>query len=113
MVTLDYPFVPKLGTRPSGVYTCGFCPTGAEVDYCGKPAAWHVMWDGELDNSLACDEHMEMILRRWVFKDRHPVCVDCTMPGSLWLFRLKRCEVPWSGGSALSVESVDVSSAVR
>ncbi|MFF9309911.1 hypothetical protein ACF1BS_03280 [Streptomyces sp. NPDC014748] len=63
------------------------------------------MWDGDFDNSLTCDEHMELIQRRWVYDDRHPVTADCTMPGALWKYRDKRCEVP---GRTRAAETVTV-----
>jgi hypothetical protein len=52
------------------------------------------MWDGQLDNSLTCDEHMALIQQRWMYVDRHPVTADCTMPGALWVFVNDRCEFP-------------------
>lgn len=95
------PFVPKHGPRPGGQQLCRYSPTGRVDDDCGEPATWHVMWDGDCDNSVACDTHMQLVLRCWVFDDRHPVGADCTMPGALWLFKGRRCEVP--------SESTDVS----
>jgi hypothetical protein len=52
------------------------------------------MWDGALDNSFTCDEHMALIQRRWLYDDRHPVVADCGMPGALWMYKLNRCEFP-------------------
>lgn len=90
----DSPWVPKHGPRPVGQQLCAYSPTGREADYCHKPATWHVMWDGDLDNSFTCDEHMELIQRRWMYDDRHPVVADCGMPGALWMYKLHCCEVP-------------------
>jgi hypothetical protein len=87
------PFVPKREARTPGDQTCAYKGPGM-VAYCGKPGTWHVMWDGALDNSITCDEHMELIQQRWMYDDRHPITADCTMPGALWLYRLKRCEFP-------------------
>lgn len=89
----DSPFVPKGKTRTPGTHTCGYKPSEAP-EYCGQPGTWHVMWDGQLDNSVTCDEHMALIQRCWVYDDRHPVVADCTMPGALWLYRRNRCQVP-------------------
>jgi len=88
------PWVPKHGPRPAGQQLCAYSPTGRHQDYCHQPATWHVMWDGDLDNSLTCDQHMDLIQRRWMYDDRHPVVADCGMPGALWLYKLKRCEFP-------------------
>lgn len=87
------PFVPKHGPLPLNGQACAYSPTPG-TGYCGTPAAWHVMWDGALDNSLTCDEHMALVERRWVFDDRHRVVADCGMPGALWLYKAKRCEFP-------------------
>jgi hypothetical protein len=88
------PFVPKGEQRTPGTQTCGYKPPGVS-EYCGKPGTWHVMWDGDhFDNSVTCDEHMQLIQARWMYDDRHPVVADCTMPGALWLYKAKRCEFP-------------------
>lgn len=87
------PFVPKGEPRPGAAQTCGYKPAGVPED-CGRPATWHVMWDGQLDNSLTCDEHMTLIQQRWMYADRHPITADCTMPGALWVFLNDRCEFP-------------------
>lgn len=88
------PWVPKHGARPVGQQLCAYSPTGREADYCNKAATWHVMWDGEFDNSFTCDEHMDLIQRRWMYDDRHPVVADCGMPGAMWKYNDKRCEFP-------------------
>lgn len=87
------PFVPKGQRRTPGDQTCGYKPPGAS-QHCGQRATWHVMWDGDLDNSFTCDEHMGLIKRRWMYDDRHPVVADCGMPGALWLYKDNRCEFP-------------------
>jgi hypothetical protein len=90
------PFVPKGQERPPGTQTCGYKPKAAPA-YCDKPGTWHVMWDGErFDNSVTCDEHMQLIQHKWMYDDRHPIGGDCTMPGALWLYREQRCEFPTS-----------------
>ena len=106
MTSID-PFVPKGQPRTPGDQTCGYKPATAS-DYCGVRATWHVMWDGELDNSFTCDEHMELIQRRWMYEDRHPVVADCGMPGALWKYKDKRCEFPTTGptSAANAVEEV-------
>ncbi|RLL68141.1 hypothetical protein D7M15_16285 [Streptomyces sp. Z26] len=55
---------------------------------------WHVMWDAQLDNSVTCAEHMQLIQERWVYADRHPMTADCTMPGALWVYVNDKCYVP-------------------
>ncbi|MEU4165589.1 hypothetical protein AB0F46_01725 [Streptomyces sp. NPDC026665] len=87
------PFVPKGEPRPGPEQTCGYKTQGMTCA-CGRAATWHVMWDSLLDNSLTCDEHMELIQRSWVYDDRHPVVADCAMPGALWSYPDKRCEFP-------------------
>lgn len=96
------PFVPKGETRFDSNQTCGYHPRTAATD-CGKPGTWHVMWDrAPHDNSITCDEHMDLIRARWVYDDRHPIVPDCTMPGALWDYREKRCVFP-SDEPALAV----------
>lgn len=103
------PFVPKHGPRPVGDQRCGYSPTHNEADYCNKPATWHVMWDSELDNSGACDEHMKLIESRWVFDDRHRRGADCNMPGSLWSYRNGCCYVPTDDATASTAATVEAS----
>lgn len=107
---IDDPFVPKGQPRTPGTHTCGYKPKDAP-DYCGQPGAWHAMWDGDLDNSVTCEQHMELIKRRWMFDDRHPLGADCTMPGALWLYREQRCgfdgEQPAVEATAVAVNAVE------
>lgn len=100
------PFVPKGQHRPFGGQTCGYKPRSATV-CCGKPGIWHVMWDRDPhDNSVSCDEHMQLIQQRWVYDDRHPIASDCTMPGALWEYRNNRCAVP--GDAAALTKAVEL-----
>lgn len=87
------PFVPKHDPLPLNGQACAYSPTPGS-GYCGRPATWHVMWDGAMDNSFTCDEHMDLIQQRWVFDDRHPVVADCGMPGALWSYKDGHCFVP-------------------
>ena len=88
------PFVPKGKPCPLTGQTCGYKPKTATAE-CGKPGTWHVMWDRDPhDNSVTCDEHMQLIQQRWMYDDRHPIAADCTMPGALWEYDNKRCAVP-------------------
>ena len=93
------PFVPKGQPRTPGDQTCGYKPVTAS-EYCAAPATWHVMWDGELDNSFTCDTHMELIKSRWMFDDRHPVVADCGMPSAFWKYNDNRCELSISTDAA-------------
>lgn len=86
------PFVPKGKLRPLSGQTCGYFPRTASAR-CGMPGAWHIRWD-TLDNSVTCKEHMTVIQQQWVYDDRHPISGDCTMPGAVWLYRDRKCEVP-------------------
>lgn len=102
------PFVPKGQPRPFSGQTCGYKPRTATSD-CGKPATWHVMWDRDPhDNSLTCDEHMQLIQERWVYDDRHPITADCTMPGALWEYGNQRCAVPGDEVSLTEVAQLEV-----
>ncbi|MFM9473962.1 hypothetical protein [Streptomyces scabiei] len=93
------PFVPKREERRPGDHTCGYQSRDMKA-CCGRPATWHVLWDAALDNSVACDEHMELTQSRWVYVDRHPVVADCTMPGALWNYPDQRCEFPLADPTA-------------
>ncbi|MCX4450694.1 hypothetical protein [Streptomyces sp. NBC_01789] len=102
------PFVPKRGPRPVGQQLCAYTETGHEEDYCNKPGTWHVMWDGDLEHSFTCDQHMELILQRWMFDDRHPAVGDCGMPGALWEYKGKRCAFPAAQPVAVSEAALEV-----
>lgn len=102
------PFVPKGQQRNPGEHTCGYKPTEA-AEHCGKPGTWHVMWDGDpFDNSVTCDEHMQLIQARWMYDDRHPIGADCTMPGALWDYKAERCEFPADGTDMAASTAVEV-----
>lgn len=61
--------------------------------YCGKPATWHIMWDSDLENSTACDEHMAEVRNQWCFFAAHPHEWPCTMPGRMYDHEHNRCFV--------------------
>jgi hypothetical protein len=71
---------------------CGHSPDDTEDDTCRQKATWHIAWDAQMENGLACDEHM-VTAQQWVYVDRHPVGPVCGMPGSTWDFDSKRCFV--------------------
>jgi hypothetical protein len=81
--------------------TCTYSPGDTDASTCTKPATWHIAWDADLENGLACDEHMAYA-KQYAYVDRHPVGVDCSMPGSTWYFDEKRCGYP--GEQTLAVE---------
>jgi hypothetical protein len=85
--------------RAVGSRLCAYTPSGDPADDCGRLATWHVLWDASFKSSLACDEHMGLVTMRWVYDDRHVAGSDCNMPGALWRFDLKKCEVPGFGSS--------------
>lgn len=72
---------------------CTYSPGDTDANDCGQPATWHIAWDTDIENSLACDEHMAYA-QQFAHLDRHPVGVDCAMPGTSWHFELKRCIGP-------------------
>jgi len=92
--------------RPRGHRACAHTLTGSVADDCGKDATWHIAWDGALNNSLSCDEHMTLAQRSWVYDDRHPVGADCNMPGALWSYRDGCCYVPPSGAQFAAAEAI-------
>lgn len=73
----DGPFPPLGAARPVMDATCGRLAPGG---HCGKPATWHVIWTSDTENGLCCDGHMDEVIRRWAFYDRHPVGAACTLP---------------------------------
>jgi hypothetical protein len=73
--------------------TCSYSPDDTDTATCAKAATWHIAWDTDLENGLACDEHMAYA-QDFAYIDRHPVGVDCSMPGSTWYFEEKRCGYP-------------------
>lgn len=64
---------------PDGTNTCNY---GYEPNLCGKPAAWHVIWTPDGENSTACEEHAAEAQQRWTAYDRHPFGGVCIMPGT-------------------------------
>ena len=73
--------------------------------YCGKPSAWHIFWDSDLENSTACDEHMAEVRERYCFFAAHPVEWPCTMPGRMYDFTNNRCFVD---ETLVGLEAADV-----
>ncbi|MFJ9128906.1 hypothetical protein ACIRJS_32875 [Streptomyces sp. NPDC102340] len=73
---------------------CGYSPGDAPVTDCQADAAWHIAWDTDLENGLACDPHMTLVRARYMFVDAHRISPDCQMPGAHWDFDNKRCIVP-------------------
>lgn len=73
---------------------CGYSPGDVPATDCPADATWHIAWDTDLENGLACDEHMAVARTRYVFADAHRVGPDCQMPGALWDFDNKRCTCP-------------------
>ncbi len=72
---------------------CTYSPGDIPANDCGQPATWHICWDSNIENGLACDPHMAFV-QGFVYLDRHPVGPDCAMPGAHWHFELKRCIGP-------------------
>jgi hypothetical protein len=61
---------------------------------CGKPGAWHIIWDATCENAVACDRHAAEALEPWHALQVHPLRPDCTMPGSEWVPEERRCVFP-------------------
>ena len=64
-------------------------PSG--LPHCGQPATWHIMWTADLDNGLACVEHMEEARRKWTYYAAHPYEPTCSMPGAFFVDELNQC----------------------
>jgi hypothetical protein len=93
---------PPLGPEQGwNITTCerdtsdGQFPLGEQL--CGKPAAWHIIWDTTQENSVACDQHATEALHPWHALQIHPLQPDCTMPGSVWIEQERRCV--WDGNA--------------
>lgn len=71
---------------------CGFSPGDTDETTCNAPATWHIVWDVDLENGLACDQHMTCA-QQYAYLDRHEVTPDCSIPGSMWDFDGRRCLV--------------------
>lgn len=61
---------------------------------CGKPAARHVIWNDEMENSFVCQEHLGELGTVWSFLLAHEVGPDCAMPGSMVFFDENVCRCP-------------------
>jgi len=92
-LTMD-PNVPLGRIVDTSQQNCSYSPGDRPESDCGQPATWHIAWDAQLENGLACDEHMAEAQRDYVYVDRHRVTPDCAMPGSIWFFEEKRCGYP-------------------
>lgn len=90
---------------------CGYSPGDTDANDCGQTATWHIAWDAQLENGLSCDEHMDLIQRQFVYADRHPVGVDCGMPGATWFFEEKRCGYPDTGPAPVLTAAIEAAPA--
>lgn len=81
------PFPHLTPTARTGRLRCGSHPPDMPDHLCGQSAAWHVAWTLTVPArfSLLCDRHMASAQRDLVYSDRHPVTVECDMPGTGWL----------------------------
>lgn len=71
---------PLLGVKPPTV--CGYMPDGV---VCAKPATWHIIWNPEMDNGAACDEHYEAS-KRWAWYTSHRMNDVCREGGGYVVF---------------------------
>ena len=60
------------------------CLYGSETDYCGRPAAVHVLI-GDGVPTLSCTEHVFWFVDHNC-EDVHPVMSLCGMPGCTWMW---------------------------
>ncbi|MFD9151533.1 hypothetical protein ACFWDF_30575 [Streptomyces diastaticus] len=91
---MNSPFAPIGREMNTSGQTCTHSPGDLTANDCGKKATWHIAWDTNLENGLACDPHMAEALARFMFVDRHRVGPECAMPGTAWDFDNKRCVYP-------------------
>lgn len=88
------PFAPLGRDLAHRGQTCSYSPGDTDATDCPDKATWHIMWTAEGDVGLACDPHMDVARRRFVFADSHRIGADCAMPGAFWDFDNRRCIVP-------------------
>jgi hypothetical protein len=50
---------------------------------CHRPAAWHIIWNPQGENGLACTKHMPGIERHNVYVTRHPKAIQCLRRGTI------------------------------
>lgn len=94
----------------TGLQRCGFSPGDTDETTCNEPATWHICWEANMENGLACDAHMAHA-QRYAYLDRHKVVPDCTMPGCMWDFDGKRCTVPGTDEPATATTDLLVDTA--
>lgn len=63
---------------------------------CGQPGKWHIIWNADLDNGVACDEHVAFA-RKYAYVGCHTMLPDCFMPGGVWLADKDICVIDESG----------------
>lgn len=88
------PFAPLGREMDTSGQTCTYSPGDLAANDCGEKATWHIAWNPNLDNGLACDPHMAEARARFVFVDSHRVGSECAMPGTAWDFDNARCIYP-------------------
>jgi hypothetical protein len=99
--------LPPLG--PEQGWDARTCQRELGSRLCGRPAAWHVIWDEAPENSVACDGHATEALDPWHALQVHPLRADCTMPGSVWVAAERRCVFE---GDAVPVSVVTAAAAL-
>lgn len=104
------PFIALGPETDTSGQTCTHASSDNPANLCGTPATWHIVWDLNLENGLACDPHMAEARARLVFVDRHHVGPDCSMPGVHWDFDNKRCVYPDDPAPAEAAEQRDLES---
>jgi hypothetical protein len=88
------PFAPLGRSINDSDRICIYSPGDTPASDCGTPATWHIMWNVEAEVSFACDPHMDVARRRFVFVGSHQLGPDCGMPGALWDLDGNRCVYP-------------------
>jgi hypothetical protein len=80
---------PRLGEN----FGVGRCTRAVEGGLCGKPGAWHIIWEG-LFTSTACAECGEFCRANREYVQMHQLTPGCQDPTSLWFEEQGVCRRP-------------------
>lgn len=104
-----------LGLGPN-VNTAKVCGRMVGQSICGAAAIVHAAITPNVENTAACAEHLDFMLREMAPIQWHEIGAACGEEGSLWSFSTNECLMPdWlalrravaeAGGKPLTVEDV-------
>jgi hypothetical protein len=61
---------------------------------CGREAAWHILYSGDLAATLTCEGHLGQGMNWREVKDFHRFMSACNLRGSEWDYEGSRCRLP-------------------